>query len=56
MSKGVRIQIYNVPKEWVEILKKTAQQKGLSLSDFLKAFVIQPYVEKIKQKIAEVEE
>ena len=43
-----RIQIYNVPPEWVEILEREAKAIGLSISDYVKVVILKPYIEKLK--------
>ena len=45
---GKRLQIYNVPSEWIEILEREARKRGISISDFVKAFILEPFIEKVK--------
>ena len=43
---GGRLQIYNVPPEWIEILKKESERLGISVSDYIKVYIIEPWVKK----------
>jgi hypothetical protein len=50
--KLVKLQIYNVPEDWAEFLVKEAQKKGISVSDYVKAFILEPYIKKAKAEVA----
>ena len=43
-NKGGRIQVYNVPLEWIEILLHEARRRGISVSDFVKVYILEPWV------------
>jgi len=43
---GKKIQIYGVPDEWVVFLENEAKKLGMSVSDYVKAFILQPYIKK----------
>ena len=48
--KTYKIQIYNVPEEWAEFLFEEAEKRGMSVSDYVKAYILEPYIEKKKAK------
>lgn len=43
---GGRLQIYNVPPEWIELLQEEARRRGISVSDFVKVYILEPWVKR----------
>ena len=49
--KQVKIQIYNVPEDWAEFLASEAQRRGMSISDYIKAYILEPYIKKMRAEV-----
>jgi len=49
-NKGGRIQVYNVPLEWIEILLHESRRRGISVSDFVKVYIIEPWVKSYERE------
>ena len=49
-NKGGRLQVYNVPLEWMEILLRESRRRGISVSDFVKVYILEPWVRKHEER------
>lgn len=47
--KVYKIQIYNVPESWVEELTKRASKLGLSVSDYVKVYILEPWFREVAE-------
>jgi len=53
LNKSYKIQVYNVPEEWVEYLSRESDKLGISVSDYVKVFILEPWFK--NRKVMEVE-
>lgn len=53
-SKYGRIILRKVPYEWIELIKQEAEKNGISVSDYVKAVILAPWVLQKKRERGEL--
>lgn len=43
-QKTKSVMIRKVPLEWIELIKREAEKEGLTVSAFIKIYIIKPWV------------